>query len=94
MTREEQYSSSKPPSCVVFVIPKLFPFHIFLAVKSAIYYVAIATAIFSRVKITCFRVEAHMVFQWCLYNRERLEKGLTGASYTTHMTKRDKKAMW
>ena len=34
------------------------------AVKSAIYYVAIATVIFSRVKISCFRGKAHLVFHW------------------------------
>ena len=48
---------------------------------------------FSRVKITNFHVKAHTVFQRCLYNKERLQKGLTGASYTAHTTKRVKKAM-
>ena len=46
--------------------------------KGAIYYVAIATVIFSRVKIlnmlfshvkiSSFRAKAHLVFHWCLYN--------------------------
>ena len=39
------------------------------AAKGAIHYVAIATAIFSRVKISCFRAKAHLVFHWCLYNK-------------------------
>ena len=45
----------------------------FFAVKGAIYYVAIATVIFShlneRVKISSFRAKAHLVFHWCLYNK-------------------------
>ena len=38
--------------------------------KGAIYYVTIATVTFSRAKITCFRVNAHLVFHWCLYARQ------------------------
>ena len=41
----------------------------FFPAKGAIYYVAIATVIFSRVKISCFRAKAHLVFHWCLYNK-------------------------
>ena len=37
--------------------------------KGAIYYVAIATVIFSHVKISSFRAKAHLVFHWCLYNK-------------------------
>ena len=44
--------------------------------KGAICYVAIATVIFSHVKITCyfptlssFRAKAHLVFHWCSYNK-------------------------
>ena len=37
-------------------------------VKEAIYYVA-ATVIFSHVKISCFRAKSHLVFHWCLYNK-------------------------
>ena len=40
----------------------------FFPAKGAIHYVAIATVTFSRVKITCFRAKAHLVFHWCLYN--------------------------
>ena len=49
----------------------------FFAVKGAIYCVAIATVIFSHVKMTLlfshvkisfFRAKAHLVFHWCLYN--------------------------
>ena len=48
----------------------------FYPMEGAIYYVAIATVIFSRennmlfscVKISCFRAKAHLVFHWCLYN--------------------------
>ena len=25
--------------------------------------------LFSRVKISCFRAKAHLVFHWCLYNK-------------------------
>ena len=38
--------------------------------KGAIYYVTIATVTFSRAKITRFRVNAHLVFHWCLYARQ------------------------
>ena len=27
--------------------------------------------LFSRVKISCFRAKAHLVFHWCLYNKKR-----------------------
>ena len=37
--------------------------------KGAIYYVAIATVIFSHVKISSFRAKAHLVFHWCLYDK-------------------------
>ena len=37
--------------------------------KEAIYYVAIATVIFSHVKISSFRAKAHLVFHWCLYDK-------------------------
>ena len=37
--------------------------------KEAIYYVVIATVIFSLVKISCFRAKSHLVFHWCLYNK-------------------------
>ena len=46
--------------------------------KGAIYYATIATndlftcednMLFSHVKISCFRVKAHLVFHWCLYNK-------------------------
>ena len=40
--------------------------------KGAIYYVAIATVIFSHVKISSFRAKAHLVFHWCLYNKDGL----------------------
>ena len=36
----------------------------FFATKGAIDYVAIVTVIFSRVKISCFRGKAHLVFHW------------------------------
>ena len=50
----------------------------FFGVKGAIYYVAIAKVsfftcednmLFSHVKISRFRVKAHLVFHWCLYNK-------------------------
>ena len=41
---------------------------IFFGAKGAMYYVAIATVIFSHVKISCFYVKAHLVFHWLLQN--------------------------
>ena len=41
------------------------------ASNGAIYYVPIATMIFSREKISCFSAKAHLVCHWCLYNKER-----------------------
>ena len=46
----------------------------FFPAKGAIYYVTIATVIFSHVKfscvkVSCFRAKAHLVFRWCLYNK-------------------------
>ena len=42
----------------------------FFSAKGTIYYVAIAMVIFSHVKIrvkkSCFRAKAHLVFHWCL----------------------------
>ena len=82
--------------CVDFSLAFLYPFFtslksftgfytevepIFFAAKGAIYYVAIATLIFShiiliqntlfsRLKISCFRAKAHLVFHWCLNNKK------------------------
>ena len=51
----------------------------FFPVKGRIYYVVIYSngdiftcennMLFSRVKISCFRAKAHLVFHWCLYNK-------------------------
>ena len=41
--------------------------------KGAIYYEAIATVIFSHVKISGFRVKAHLVFHWFLHDKLRYE---------------------
>ena len=41
----------------------------FYPAKGAIYYVAIATVIFSHVKIPSFCTKAHLVFHWCLFNK-------------------------
>ena len=41
----------------------------FFGLKGAVYYEAIATVIFSHVKISSFRAKAHLVFHWCLYNK-------------------------
>ena len=38
--------------------------------KGAISYVAIATVIFSHVKMSSFRTKAHLVFHWSLYNKK------------------------
>ena len=54
----------------------IFVYYINTREKGAIYYVTITTVISSRVKITCyfhvwrydFRLKAHLVFHWCLYN--------------------------
>ena len=32
--------------------------------------------LFSRVKISCFRAKAHLVFHWCLYNKASSFQGL------------------
>ena len=61
----------------------------FLPAKGAIYYVAIATVIFSRVKIPCFRAKAHLVFHWCLYNKMRNQMFL---KYKTLFSWREKRA--
>ena len=68
-TLEEKFLISKRPCNVLFIIdtnkiPNHFTFKIFFfAAKGAIYYVAIATAIFSNVKITCyFHVWRYHVF--------------------------------
>ena len=44
---------------------KPFQFNSSFAVKGAIYCVAIATVIFSPLKISCFRAKAHLVFLIC-----------------------------
>ena len=41
--------------------------------KGAIYYVTTTTMISSRVKIWSFRGKAHLVFHWCLYNKNDYE---------------------
>ena len=41
----------------------------FFGVKGAIYYVASATVMFSHMKISSFRLKAHLVFHWCIYNK-------------------------
>ena len=49
----------------------------FFGLKDAVYYEAIRNGdiftcednmLFSHVKISSFRVKAHLVFHWCLYN--------------------------
>ena len=68
-TREEKFRTSKRPCNVLFII-----YYSVFAAKGAIYYVVIATVIFfhvfSRVKISCFRARAHLVFHWCLFNNK------------------------
>ena len=76
-TRKEKFRISKRLHNVLFIKKhqwnsKLFHFFwtvFVLAGKGAGYYVAIATAIFSHVKVSCFRGKAHLVFHWCLYNK-------------------------
>ena len=42
----------------------------FFPAKGAMYHeLAIATVIFSHVKISCFCAKAHLVFHWYLYNK-------------------------
>ena len=52
----------------------------FYPAKGAIYYVAIATVIFSHVKITCFRVKAHLVFHG-IYIMKHVTRGLVCIFY-------------
>ena len=40
--------------------------------KGVIYHEDIVTAIFPHVKISSFRAKAHLVFHWCLYNKQQL----------------------
>ena len=59
--------------------PNHFTWIFFFAAKGVTYYVAIATLIFSHVKITCyfhvwrynimFPAKAHLFLHWCLYNK-------------------------
>ena len=41
----------------------------FFGLKGTVYYEAIATVIFSHVKIFSFSAKAHLVFHWCFYNK-------------------------
>ena len=47
------------------------PFHLnsFLLRKTRFVMYYINNMLFSRVKITCFRAKAYLVFHWCLYNK-------------------------
>ena len=40
----------------------------FFGLKGVVFYEAIATVKFSHVKISSFRMKAHLVFHWCLFN--------------------------
>ena len=55
-------------------------------VKGTIYYEAIATVIFSHVKISIFRTKAHPVFHWCLYNNKAYYHGPQAPSFLTTFT--------
>ena len=50
-------------------MPNHFTLTLAFAAKGVMYHVAIATVIFSHVKITCFRAKAHLVLHWSLYNK-------------------------
>ena len=57
--------------------------------KGAIYYVAIATVIFSHVKISSFHTKAHLVFHWCLHNKviyqmDSTTQGLNNSGQINH----------
>ena len=75
-TLTEKFHISKQPRNVVLIyyintneIPNHFTYNKqFFGVKGRIYYVAIATVIFSHVKISSFRAKAPLLFHWCLYN--------------------------
>ena len=75
-TLTEKFHISKQPHNVVLIyyintneIPNHFTYNKqFFGVKGRIYYVAIATVIFSHVKISSFRAKAPLLFHWCLYN--------------------------
>ena len=41
--------------------------------------------LFSRVKISCFRAKAHLVFHWCLYNKHIYVAAFVGLE-TAHYT--------
>ena len=44
-------------------------FKYFFGLKGAVYFEAIATMIFSHVKISSFRARVHLIFHWCLYDK-------------------------
>ena len=48
-------------------MPNYFILTFFFATKGAMYHVAIATVIFSRVKMSCLRAKVHLVFHWYIY---------------------------
>ena len=72
-TREEKFRISKRPCNVLFYINtnkiQTILFKKFFGVKGAIYYVASATVMFSHMKISSFRLKAHLVFHWYIYNK-------------------------
>ena len=62
---------------IYYINTNEIPGVLYYAAKGAIYYLTIATVIFSRVKITCYfhvwryhvLAKAHLVFHWCLYKK-------------------------
>ena len=74
--REEKFCISKRPCNVLFIIiintneiPNHFSKIVFWS-EGAVYYEATAMVIFSHVKISSFRMKAHLVFHWCLYDKQ------------------------
>ena len=74
--REEKFCISKRPCNVLFIIiintneiPNHFSKIVFWS-EGVVYYEATAMVIFSHVKISSFRMKAHLVFHWCLYDKQ------------------------
>ena len=67
--REISYLEAAMKCSIYYINTNEKPGELYYAGKGAIYYATIATVIFSRVKISCLRAKASLVFHWCLYNK-------------------------
>ena len=90
-TWEEKFRISKQPCNVLFIIiintneiPSHFTTTVFSCERCDLLcshsngdiFTCENDMLFSRVKISCFRAKAHLVFHWCLYNKASSFQGL------------------